>query len=53
MLRRMREGATVVPMQVCVLTWLATNEERLLPRFRPGSTHVKLWGNTSQDHWCG
>ena len=34
----------VVIVLVCGLTWLATNEEKLLPRMLPDATHVTLWG---------
>jgi signal transduction histidine kinase len=37
-------SVAIVTVLVCVLTGLAVNEERLLPRLLPDATHVTLWG---------
>jgi signal transduction histidine kinase len=37
-------SVAVVIVLVSGLAWLATNEERLLPRLLPDATHVTLWG---------
>jgi len=37
-------SVAIVTVLVCVLTGLAINEERLLPRLLPDATHVTLWG---------
>jgi signal transduction histidine kinase len=38
------QSVAVVTVLVCVLTGLAINEERFLPRLLPDATHVTLWG---------